>query len=552
MESFYWRYIIHDPSTQNEGFPTLQAGVLINPYSGEDPVRSPSWHLDSWIRFPPFRALVLWAIVLFFGKLDDGGLAEDPVQYAAVAKTLAKPGADWITLHVGNTPYFNKPPLYFWLTAILFKIFGVSVWAARWWSAAAAVGCILLFYDFVRLFRGEREGMFAALILSLTGEFFRTAPAGRLDSLQLFFILLAFWGMARAIQRPQPWAASLVGIGLSLGLLTKGPMVFAILPVLAILGLFSFLLPRQKEEEESPSTPPTSPKWRKLVFPLLIGFLAGAVIVLPWYVAVSQANPGFWDHFFGREIVKRLQGQDAWIDRTPRLPFLLKFFVRSLPWSALSLMGLGGSVLLFLQGTRIERIYSMWLVLWIAILGAMALSPAKLYLRYGLPILPPLAALAALGIHTIGKRWASLPPRCSSLIAIAHTPIPVLDRVVGWVPLATCIYTFILILLPIPRHPETETANLRTLAPILQTMVPKGEKVFCYRVDSDVLHQLNGAVYFYLGREAELLNRLDRLQERFPRVILCHDPHFPEIAPLGYRKIAVSGNLAVALSNQER
>jgi 4-amino-4-deoxy-L-arabinose transferase-like glycosyltransferase len=37
---------------------------------------------------------------------------------------------DWIVLHVNGLPYLEKPPLYFWLTALAFKLVGPSDWAS--------------------------------------------------------------------------------------------------------------------------------------------------------------------------------------------------------------------------------------------------------------------------------------------------------------------------------------------------------------------------------------------------------------------------------------
>ena len=51
---------------------------------------------------------------------------------------------DWLTPHFNYEPRFQKPALYYWLAAVVYLVTGPSEFAARLWSALAAVGLVLI------------------------------------------------------------------------------------------------------------------------------------------------------------------------------------------------------------------------------------------------------------------------------------------------------------------------------------------------------------------------------------------------------------------------
>ena len=63
---------------------------------------------------------------VFFFQLGSPRLDSwDEAIYAQVAKEMVSSG-DWITPHWNQQEFFQKPPLLIWLTALLFKVFGIS------------------------------------------------------------------------------------------------------------------------------------------------------------------------------------------------------------------------------------------------------------------------------------------------------------------------------------------------------------------------------------------------------------------------------------------
>jgi len=75
--------------------------------------------------------LLLVASFVLLWNLGTGSLTSwDEAVYAQVAKEILISN-NWIDLtHMGNA-WSDKPPLYMWMTAIFYKLFGVNEFSAR-------------------------------------------------------------------------------------------------------------------------------------------------------------------------------------------------------------------------------------------------------------------------------------------------------------------------------------------------------------------------------------------------------------------------------------
>ena len=65
--------------------------------------------------------LTLAATALLAVKLDLPAFFDNEARYAEVAREMLVRG-DWISPHLDFTLFLNKPPLTFWLTALVFRI----------------------------------------------------------------------------------------------------------------------------------------------------------------------------------------------------------------------------------------------------------------------------------------------------------------------------------------------------------------------------------------------------------------------------------------------
>src|SRR5215467_3128031 len=87
--------------------------------------------------------LLVSSSVLFFRLQRNKLQSWDEAVYAESAKEMVQRG-DWLTPHWNQEPFYQKPPLAIWATAILFRWFGINELNARAFSALCGVACIVL------------------------------------------------------------------------------------------------------------------------------------------------------------------------------------------------------------------------------------------------------------------------------------------------------------------------------------------------------------------------------------------------------------------------
>jgi 4-amino-4-deoxy-L-arabinose transferase-like glycosyltransferase len=192
-------------------------------------------------------------------------------------------GCAYEMLESGNylVPTFNgelrvdKPPLLYWLQVAAYRLLGVNELAARLPSALAALLTVLLTYELGRALFRPSTGLLAGVVLMSTPMVCAAARFANPDALlNLFTVLplLTFWlGLARTGKYP----FVLVGLGMALAVLAKGP-VGCVMPA-AVMAAF-LVWTRQLRVLWTPR--------------LLLGVLAFAVVALPWYALVGAETKG--------------------------------------------------------------------------------------------------------------------------------------------------------------------------------------------------------------------------------------------------------------------
>ncbi len=195
---------------------------------------------------------------------------------------------DWITPHFRGEPYFNKPPLKFWLTAPLIRFFGTSEWVVRFWSAASAVACIFFTVLLAKKLFGETESLWAGFSLATCFQFLyeHCAKTGEMDAILLFFLVSSLYFLVRSEETPRLLFISAALMGLAS--LTKnfaGFLPFGI-------GAFYFFI---------------TGKWRN--YPrmnvILAVFLFFAISA-SWMLAMIKVHQeAFINEFFFRQVYNR-------------------------------------------------------------------------------------------------------------------------------------------------------------------------------------------------------------------------------------------------------
>ncbi len=326
--------------------------------------------------------------------LGTRGLNEpDEGRYAEIAREMAASG-EWLVPHLNGFEHFQKPPLFYWLTALSVRAFGVNEWAVRAVSAAAALGVVLLTFAIARrLFAAETANR-AALILASSVAFFAVARLLTPD------MTLTFWTTAAiaALVHRRRW---LFFVAMGLGFLTKGPMALVV-PICAALA---WQWTMRKQPDRCPL-----PWARGLALTLAIG--------LSWFVVLSLRSPELFDYFWRYELVERFASK-AHGRSHPFWYFVPVILVGMLPWTFFA-WGLGRKAWPRIREGQMLPQHALLLGWVVPPFLILSLSGSKL-LTYILPLLPALAlALAASLRETRRVWWIAAPTAALWLVAAAN------------------------------------------------------------------------------------------------------------------------------------
>jgi 4-amino-4-deoxy-L-arabinose transferase-like glycosyltransferase len=328
--------------------------------------------------------LVLLSVVWLEPK--GSGLAEpDETRYAEIPREMLAAN-DLLVPRLNGVPYFEKPPLLYWLNAASLRVFGETPWAARLPTRLAGLGTVLLV-----LLAAREIGVGGHLHAVAAAVFFLAAPIGFLfsrtnltDGLLTFLFTAAMLAGRRAVLRREagrPWLvmAALFGAACAGAFLTK--------------GLIALVLPGGIFFAWAVSTGRLVLTLRTLVLsPAPVVFL---VLAAPWFLAVEGRHPGFLDFFFVREHFQRFATGAA--KRTGPVyyfvPVLLLGFLPGIPFFV---RGFGKAI----RGSDPAFFYFVWFTV---VFVFFSVSGSKLP-PYLFPAIPAAAVLAARGLPEPGRR----------------------------------------------------------------------------------------------------------------------------------------------------
>ncbi|MDP0590213.1 MAG: glycosyltransferase family 39 protein [Candidatus Endonucleobacter bathymodioli] len=214
-------------------------------------------------------------------------------RYGEMTRLMIETG-NWITLWFDyDVPFWGKPPLFIWLSAISCKLFGINEFAARLPSLLVSMSITALAFRLALFQLGQSAGRLVLLILPTTVIFLvlsGTILAEPTMLLSITMILTAFWiGWHSENPRQVRFWQYTFFIGCAIALLAKGMAAL----ILAGLPIFIWCLPERK----------LITLWQK--FPWIKGTLLTLLIASPWYIAAEMQTPGFLQYFFIGEHFQR-------------------------------------------------------------------------------------------------------------------------------------------------------------------------------------------------------------------------------------------------------
>ncbi len=307
---------------------------------------------------------------------------------------MARSG-DWVTPRLDGSPWFEKPPLLYWMIGAGNLVRLPDEWAARLPVALLSLAFLLLFFYLIAVKFSPRIAIAATTILATSTGWLAYSFAALTD---LPMSALLGSAMLVALFVKKDWSGWAAGALLGLAILAK-----AFVPIVLFAPVFVFARGKR------------------------VAIAAAAIAVaLPWHVLCFLRNgQTFWAEYFWRQQFSRFftterQHVQHWWFYAPVL--LAGLF----PWTPLM-------ALLPLPSTYLDkrmRYLGAWLIYGIAFFSA---SQNKLA-GYLLPLMPAVALLLAVGLDKILEQTEERLRLIPWLLAASVASLMVLPTVVAAIP----------------------------------------------------------------------------------------------------------------------
>lgn len=310
--------------------------------------------------------LILTCVIFFTLFFGIGGVPlldpDEPV-YAETAREMLQTG-DFLSPRIFGDYWYDKPPMYYWLVAAAFKVFGYGEFAARFPAALmGALTAFMLYFSVTKLFN-ERAGFWSSLILTSCIQFFYLSKAAVTDTSLLFFMT----GALLSFLHKKYW---LMYVCMGFATLVKGP-IGIVFPGI-IIFLYLLFMGQLKE-----------------IFRMhvLRGLLVYLLVAGPWYYLMYTVHGmEFINTFLGFHNVTRFTTPE----HASRVTFWYYFPVVILglfPWTGLLIQSVKASI----SDSRIDdmRLLIFMHVWWVFVFIFFTICKTKL-VSYILPMFPALA-----------------------------------------------------------------------------------------------------------------------------------------------------------------
>jgi len=328
-----------------------------------------------WLIFP--------LLLLYLLDLGSAGyLAPDEPRYASIGREMARTH-DFVTPVLDGQPWFEKPPLLYWMIALGRMARLPEEWAARLPVALLSVAFLVFFFNLILREFSSRTAIASTILLATSAGWLAYSYVAVTDlpmaALFTAAMLLALFGEMLPGRRAHGLVA---GILLGLAVLAK-----AFVPV--VLFVPAFLIARGKR------------------LAILAGCIAAAA---PWHLlAWARNGSAFWRDYFWKQQVLRFYSPE--LQHVQPFWFYVPVLLAALfPWTP--------AVALLVRRKMWDdarlRFFALWLLY-----ALLFFSAAKNKLPgYVLPLLPPLAILLAAALEKAGasaKWWLA----ASTLLLLA-------------------------------------------------------------------------------------------------------------------------------------
>lgn len=326
------------------------------------------------------KYIVVFAIsffIMIFNSWQISIFSLDEAKNATCAREMLERG-DFIVPTFNYELRTDKPPVHYWFMMLAYKLFGVSEFSARFFSAIFGALTVLVTYIFAERFFSIKVALISLLVLLSSFHFILQFHMAVPDPYLIFFLTTGFYSFYTFYTLQRQIYLYLFYTSIGLAVLTKG-VVGVVLP--GIIIVMYLLINRNL-------------KFITKMKPFHGLFIIG-LISLPWYITVGIETDWLWiKEFFFKHNISRfsepMEGHGG--------IFLITFlfvFTGLLPFSIF----LPQTLRYIWQNRHNDTILYLFLIA-IIYTSFFAISKTKLP-NYTVPVYPPLAILIAKYLENI-------------------------------------------------------------------------------------------------------------------------------------------------------
>jgi len=234
-------------------------------------------------RTRPIVYLIAFALL---GSLLFAGLGSPPVYMLDEARN-AQCAREMMQNRTLIVPTFNgklrtdKPPLHYYFMMLAYKLFGVSSFSARFFSAVFGLLTLIVVSLFTSKYLGSQTALLTTMILGSSTHFLFEFRLAVPDSYFIFFTLSSLFSGFIYLKDNKKRFLYAAAFFAGIGSLAKGPVAI-VLPVIVLLIFVAY-----------------NKKWKAVFnWHILGAFCLLLAVVLPWYISVHYATNGEWTKRF--------------------------------------------------------------------------------------------------------------------------------------------------------------------------------------------------------------------------------------------------------------
>ena len=231
----------------------------------------------------------------------------DETRYVDMSKEMLRSG-DFLTLYLNGEYFFEKPPLFFWLECLSFKIFGnVSEWSARVPIVLLSLLPLGFLFALCKKVKNFKFAVISALTLLTSLEYIFITKIAILDSVFTSLVTTScfcYFYTFFAQEKNKKYFWYLTYVFSALAVLAKG--IPGVVIPLGVIIICSIIFRTKEAFKYAP-----------------VGTILFLVITLPWHIIMfNKYNPLFFEEYIYKHHILRFLGSKI-IDRTQPWYFYL-------------------------------------------------------------------------------------------------------------------------------------------------------------------------------------------------------------------------------------